>query len=963
MLARKFLDWSAPALPAVADYLIEEFSILGIPDLSGAVVVVPGRRAGRRLMELLVQRVGQARQFRPPRIETLGNLPELLYEPKRPFAPRLVQVLAWGHALRQTDRERVREVIRELPDDEKLDRWLDLGQLLWRVHRELAAEALDFQDVIALGQELADFGEEQRWQVLRQVQQRYLAILDELDLWDRQTARLFAIKHEECHTDRSIILVGTVDMNVAMRQMLEQVADSVTVLIHAPQSLQRKFDEFGCLVPDAWQDARVELDDDQVRIVDGPFDQADAVVRALAGFEGTYRPDEITIGLGDAGLVPILQRQLCKFDVRTRYLVGRTMPESGPYRLLAAVGDYLSHDRFEQFAALARHPAIQQWVGRHGVSDAWLVQLDQYHMQHLPPRLGARPASTDREAGGGRTGEWLGKPEERDLLEQASHLIDGLLEPLRGELLPLAEWTPVLVRLLLDIYGDVEFDQDDPVDHLDVKALELLHEVLVGHTAIPARLSPTAGASQAIRLLLQQLSSSAVPPLEDDEAVEMLGWLELPLDDAPALVVTGFNEGYVPQSVNADLFLPNRLRRHLGVVDNVRRYARDAYALSVLQASRRSLTLIASRRDQRGDPLVPSRLLFATKPRDAAARVVRFFGEHPVPRPLVPPTELPAQGATEEGVAAAERLVIPRPRPLSEPIRELHVTAFRSYLACPYRFYLRHVLRLEEQSDDRRELDAAAFGNLMHDCLHAFGASDVAASTDSDQILACLESQLERSARDLYGHRRLAAVNVQIEQLKVRLAAFAEWQAQRARDGWRIVAVERRLRARPPFLQFEQAAMGITGRIDRIDVHESRGLVQVLDYKSGDTARRPETVHRKRKQGWVDLQLPLYRHLVKELHLEGDLQLGFITLPKDTLRVDARIAAWSEQDLVEADQRARWVAGQVLNEVFWPPTEPPPRLFREFASLCQEGAFDRADISIGSGQTRTDEKQGTEVVA
>ena len=70
---------------------------------------------------------------------------------------------------------------------------------------------------------------------------------------------------------------------------------------------------------------------------------------------------------------------------------------------------------------------------------------------------------------------------------------------------------------------------------------------------------------RAIRLLLAQIESSQCVPLSDPAAIEMFGWLELPLHTAPAMIVTSFNEGFVPTSVNADMFLPNRLRRRLGL--------------------------------------------------------------------------------------------------------------------------------------------------------------------------------------------------------------------------------------------------------------------------------------------------------------------------------------------------------------------------------------------------------------
>ena len=44
--------------------------------------------------------------------------------------------------------------------------------------------------------------------------------------------------------------------------------------------------------------------------------------------------------------------------------------------------------------------------------------------------------------------------------------------------------------------------------------------------------------------------------------------LELHLDDAPVAVITGMNEPFVPQAINAHAFLPNSLRTKLGIEDN-----------------------------------------------------------------------------------------------------------------------------------------------------------------------------------------------------------------------------------------------------------------------------------------------------------------------------------------------------------------------------------------------------------
>ncbi len=55
--------------------------------------------------------------------------------------------------------------------------------------------------------------------------------------------------------------------------------------------------------------------------------------------------------------------------------------------------------------------------------------------------------------------------------------------------------------------------------------------------------------------------------------------------------------------------------------------------------------------------------------------------------------------------------------PRALDITRLGVTAFRAYLNCPFRFYLRHILGMEPLDDLAGELEAAEFGTLVHAAL------------------------------------------------------------------------------------------------------------------------------------------------------------------------------------------------------------------------------------------------------
>ena len=330
-------------------------------------------------------------------------------------------------------------------------------------------------------------------------------------------------------------------------------------------------------------------------------------------------------------------------------------------------------------------------------------------------------------------------------------------------------------------------------------ACEAIHGVLGKYAAIPAGLAPSLHSTDTVRLLLSEVAGKSIAAPPDRGAIELLGWLELPLDDAPALIVTGFNEGRVPSSLNADLFLPNRLRRALGIEDNDRRYARDAYALSLLAASREQLRLIAGKRSTDGDPMLPSRLLFACDEETAARRVKKFFAaaeklsrtfcaKHRAPTDQRAPTGRWSAGARWSG-RFGKRFLTPFLTPFpawkspaaaaGRPVTSMRVTEFKDYLACPYRYYLKHILKLEALADSAAELDGAAFGSLAHEVLHAFGKGSLAASADAEAIREHLGQLLDECVLQQYGKAPMPSILVQVEQLRRRLAAFAQWQA-----GW-----------------------------------------------------------------------------------------------------------------------------------------------------------------------------------
>jgi len=924
-ITRTFLDWSRPALVALCDHLLSQHIHAETVDLSNFLMVVAGGRAGRRLQELLVTMADERGLILvPPEVVTLGAVPERLYVQQKPFADDLTQLLAWIRALREFDRDRLHPFFPNLPDDDSFIAWKPFSEILSSLHRELAADNLDFGDVISKGSQLENFPEAARWNVLREIQENYLHILDGLSVWDKQTARLFAIKYQECETSRNIVLVGTVDMNGTTREMIDQVQDQVESIVFAPPDMSQRFDEHGCLKPNAWLHAVSDITDDQIHIVDKPGDQADEVLRALSQLEGQFSGEEIIIGVPDETLVPVIEQRIKSAGLESRYGVGRTVEQSLAAKLLLQLAEWLDEETVVAFQNLLRHPAIELYLQNLEIEKDWLTELDQYRNKHLPIKVSS---------------QWLGKEDQRQTIEDAHSAISQLIGDWKFQQRLLPEWSVPVVHILSTLFDGADFSAAERKDWSVIT--DSIQTALQKFADVPERLIPLISGADFLRLLHGEISKSEIPPESSPESLEILGWLELPWDDAPALIVTGMNETFVPSSQNGDLFLPNRLRQVLELEDNQRRAARDAYALSIMAACRSHLILIAGQMSSRNDPLVPSRFLFGDSPEINVQRTLQFFGDETIDRPVTP-------GRLKPGKMTAD-FKPPRLEEFVSQIESMRVTEFRDYIQCPYRYFLKHRLELKSVIPRGEELDGGAFGSVLHEVLEQFGRDiDLRDETNVEKIGAFLNHSLNGVMEAFYGKDPEPAIRIQKERMRARLQMFAEWQSAWSAEGWRIEHVEEGVtREHESEFEVDGRPILLRGRIDRIDVHQSSGEVMVFDYKTSDTGKTPEKTHyQKKKEEWIDLQLPLYRHLVKSLGINSEVGLAYINLPKKLDDVTHQQASWDAEMLESADESARQIVRAIRDNIFWPPSDDGG-LMREFAEICLETTILEEDAEEG----------------
>ena len=948
-------------LHAARDWLLEHHVREKRLDMRRVICTLPASRAGWRLEELLLLRVEEmiaegrlAADWTPPDMMTLGRLPEELYPLKRPRADELTQQYAWVaalDALRRDMPDLFARLIPRPPEEDDLIARLDLGKMFGRLHRELAAEALDFAEVARLCRRLGVVTEGDRWDVLAELQQRYLRKLDELDVWDIQTARLFAIQNREPVTQpphhKEIVLIGTVDLNAAQKRLLEQIAERVTILVFAPEELRDRFDEFGCVRPEAWAEVRLDLPEEVIRAEGTGAEQATAVLRWLAGFQESACAGEVTVGVADQEIVPLLEEQMRQCDLAVRYGAGTPMRGNTVFLFVESLLRYLESGRFDHFAELLRHPAVDLLENAEPATDEvsparcrLLDELDLYRTSFLPFRVdGQWRVLADEDSGR--------PPMTFPVLRAVYAGLEQLLLPFRGRnrLRPEA-WAKPVTELLAAFFPEGK----RRTDRLTGEGTARIEAALFRLAALPDRLVAPLTALELLTLLLRQVERERIPPENNPEAMEMLGWLELATDDAPLMAVTGMNEGVISPAHSSDMFLPNRVRRYLKLEDHDRRFARDAYTLSVIVESRRQpyrtqtgrladhrTLLVFGRAAAEDGALLPSRLFFAADPETVARRSLAFFAERPETPPVLFPKAMRA-GRRRDAFDP------PPPEPTVEPPQTMSVTEFRDYLASPYRYYLRYRKRLQLLDDQAGELDARAFGNLAHAVLKRFGASEAVAATVPEVIADLLDRELDRVVAETFGAPP-PIVAVQVEQLRRRLRAFADWQAVWAAGGCRVLHSEWSFKTPLALPESEGGPITLVGRIDRIDRHcdpvTGQVTYYVFDYKTGDAAKTPEEQHQTGPQDareWIDLQLPLYRYVVRRLLPEAadcPVVPGFILLPKDLRRVGDARADWTEQDDADALETARRVVRAIRANDFHLPSQPP-RYADAYSAICRD---------------------------
>ncbi len=885
MPERVFLGWDRPFPGLLADWLLARRD-----ELPSMLLVLPTAQAGRRLREMLAEQAGAVLT---PRIVTPG-----FFLRTESAAPEAVEHLAWVETLEEIrDWEPYAAAFPIPPGEGEPAGWaLGLARSLAGLRAGLQENALMLGDAARI---LSRTVEAERWQALAALEKRVERTLGQWGYTSRSA--LLARKQPDPPAGPGlIVLAGVADLPPAAAALIPASPLKVVVLTGAPEEEKENFDELGRPL-ELWSERPIPWPDTGgVILTANPRQQAAEALRQVAA-AGTL-PADLALGSADEETAGEL--------VRTFGRAGwalhdpSRMPPAPLSTWLAAWRNYLAEPDAPAAIDLlgcARSGALVPGERAKRV-EALSFARDKFLARDAADLARAR-ALSQRGSEQARLALAAGTLERLERT-RAAFLRDGFHRGMER-----------MMRLI------------DPGGKESGEILEWLD------ATAPLRERVKRDAGFWIDLLRATLGEPvAVPP--EDRVLDVQGWLELFHEPGRHLVVCGMNEGKVPGRASSDAWLPENTRRILGLPHDTGRAARDAYLLSAMLAARRGtgrVDLLLAKAGAGGDSLLPSRLLLACGEEELPQRVTLLF------RGIEPPESSMARTAEEAWNW--------RPAPPEKDVR-LSVTAFADYLACPFRFYLKHVMEMKAPEPERVEWNARDFGNIAHMVLERWALDETARDYSKTEALeAWVHEELDRVVAERFGKRIPLAVKIQREALRQRLSWFARVQACERASGWRIEEVEKRF-------EVDIGGLTVVGRVDRIERHED-GRRRVLDYKTGNVGTGVEGSHRSavvastrlpahldgvpdilctaadgKTKRWKNLQVPLYSAALADV-----AELGYFAL--GATEADVKLSLWEDFSRADRDSAlacARWVAGQVLGRHFWPPAEKAD--FDDYAPLA-----------------------------
>ena len=445
------------------------------------------------------------------------------------------------------------------------------------------------------------------------------------------------------------------------------------------------------------------------------------------------------------------------------------------------------------------------------------------------------------------------------LLNRLDQAADPLREFLQGEPATPQALLEAL-RASLEELGMWEAFTNDPAGRRILQEWQLLHAA-AGHSRV------TLDWIEFRAWFGTALERHDFRPATGDSPVLLLTLQQAQPGQYAGLVIAACDREHLPAKGAASPFFNDPVRRELQLPAWPERYALQLQRFRRLLESAPDVLLTWTREDN-GEARLPCPWLEAIQTFQELA-----WGDslrNPALEALVDAPGSRVQGDNPLPAPAAAGYPAPR-LPAGRLPASLSVSAHRSLIDCPYRFFAAYGLQLKPREAVREALEKAEYGSLVHQSLEIFhagrpGYPEAFAGPVTSSNRAAVIAQLTEISRSVFSHdlEDNFEHRAWLRRWLVLIPAYIDWQSER-QQAWSFSAAEQEGELELPTGQL------LRGRLDRID--SGTGGTAIIDYKTGSMPQQAEV------DSGEDVQLASYALLadpppvrVEYLQVDGEVR-------------------------------------------------------------------------------------------
>ena len=876
MIKRVFLNCDEPFLWKASNYILNHFNNFNSDPNSINTIYTPTKRSARRLTELLCSiSEDNSLEYSSWNIKLISEIQNDILALENNTINRIDSLIIWESI---TKKYKDRNIIRNLSLENPIFYLESLRKQLSSI-KKTPSEIVEY-----LRQEHKDVNTE-IWQVLSDLWDEYENELKENNLKDEYSWVYNEKKYANC-TNTKLFLVACQNLSLAQEELLIESHFEIETLIPSGESDQQGFNQCGSLITNYWQSKYPNIDQEDIIITDTDSNQIELCSNYILNLLSDNVPESmISLAPLDNELLGPL---ILKFDqlhvpTITPGIHNLQHTSIGSLTLLLLEVFKAGDKKWVEFVS---HPLMLEYFKNE-------LKLD--HSNIILRDLDKIKVTT--------TSSSLNYPDiiNKDIKARLNEIKRKLIElnlqhPKNENTLEafILETKSILHTILKN--SQMETDEISKISDL----LESLKSDQSFNVQIQANL---------YHHIVNELIFNSDIILTSTKGVEILGWNEVQLDDAQALFILSATDSFLSQKTAADPLLPNSLKNFLGITNNEQIEAMNNLYLNNLVNSKQVCKFFVPKKCLNGDSTKISKHLILNDQDLCLSILSEFYSEEP-----------------KQSLKQSENFKIPNLIKVDKkdrifPLESLSASKIRSYLRCPYNFYLNYILKLDLIDYNPIELGNLEVGKILH---YLFDTTNKVSANNLDiDDVKSVEDFYYKTIKKHVGNDIPLPTEIQLELIKKKFKSFIEWHSARLGHGHRVLASEHKFSNKNLIRISNNESIEFNGSIDRVDYNSKDKKLTFIDFKTGDqsyTFSKAET-----KNGWKDPQLPLYakfeaQNLIKlnNLSNETTIELKYVSFSKNGEVVESQ-KTYSNEIGEEVVNLSTNVAESIFNCSFWPP--------------------------------------------